>query len=212
MANAFVAMLDTYFTTAQLTRIHATTIGIAGAGGLGSNCASFLVRSGFTRFIIADHDCVEPSNLNRQFYYIDQVGHPKVTALRHNLQRINPDVSVTAVQKRCTADVCAEIFSGCDIIVEAFDTPSAKAMLIDVFGGSERLLVCASGIAGYGNSERIRTRKIASNVYCIGDLHTAVGIEQKPLAPCVTIAAAKQADLVLEKVLERREEKRTFSP
>ena len=46
-------------------------IGIAGAGGLGSNCAMALVRSGITKLIIADFDSVDESNLNRQFYFHD---------------------------------------------------------------------------------------------------------------------------------------------
>ena len=72
-------------------------IGIAGAGGLGSNVALNLVRSGIDAFRIVDFDCVEASNLNRQFYFRDQIGRPKVEALRENLQRIRPEVEVDAI-------------------------------------------------------------------------------------------------------------------
>ena len=44
-------------------------IGIAGAGGIGSNVAVNLVRSGVDNFIIADFDKIEESNLNRQYYF-----------------------------------------------------------------------------------------------------------------------------------------------
>ena len=63
-------------------------IGIAGAGGLGSNVAVNLVRTGVKKLKIVDFDVVDESNLNRQFYFMDQVGRPKVEALRENLLRI----------------------------------------------------------------------------------------------------------------------------
>jgi len=49
-------------------------IGIAGAGGLGSNCAAALARSGVGTLVIADFDIVEELNLNRQYYFSDQIG------------------------------------------------------------------------------------------------------------------------------------------
>ena len=59
-------------------------IGIGGAGGLGSNVAVNLVRSGITDIKIADFDVIEQSNLNRQFYFRDQIGQNKVNALYEN--------------------------------------------------------------------------------------------------------------------------------
>ena len=63
-------------------------VGIAGAGGLGSNCAMHLVRAGIKNLVIADYDSVSPSNLNRQFFFADQLGKQKVYALKENLLRI----------------------------------------------------------------------------------------------------------------------------
>ena len=67
-----------YLTPGERTRLAAATVGIAGAGGLGSNCALHLVRSGVGRLVIADFDVVNDSNLNRQFYFRDQIGRKKV--------------------------------------------------------------------------------------------------------------------------------------
>ena len=64
-------------------------IGIAGAGGIGSNVAMLLVRAGFTKFTIVDFDYLEQSNLNRQFYFEDQLGKSKVESLKINLERIS---------------------------------------------------------------------------------------------------------------------------
>jgi sulfur carrier protein ThiS adenylyltransferase len=56
-------------------------IGIAGCGGLGSNCAVALSRVGIGRLILVDFDVVELSNLNRQYYFRDQIGLLKTEAL-----------------------------------------------------------------------------------------------------------------------------------
>ena len=65
-------------------------LGLPVPEGLGSNCAVALARIGIGRLIIADFDVVTESNLNRQYYFCDQVGMKKVEALKDNLIRINP--------------------------------------------------------------------------------------------------------------------------
>ena len=69
--------------TDKLTAAHVT---IAGAGGLGSNIAIALTRIGVGHLTLIDFDSVELSNLNRQQFKLSQVGMPKVTALKQNLQ------------------------------------------------------------------------------------------------------------------------------
>ena len=108
-------------------------IGIAGAGGLGSNVAFNLVRTGVDKLKIVDFDEVDHSNLNRQFYFKDQVGHRKVRALYENLKRINPSIDITIVDRKLEKENINEIFSDCDIIVEAFDKNIYKSMLIEEF-------------------------------------------------------------------------------
>ena len=48
----------------DLLEVEKIRIGIAGAGGLGSNCASNMVRVGFKRFTIVDFDIVDITQLN----------------------------------------------------------------------------------------------------------------------------------------------------
>ena len=59
-------------------------VGIAGAGGLGSNIAMLLARAGVGKLIVSDYDQVTVSNLNRQAFNLDQVGLavPQVGAQR----------------------------------------------------------------------------------------------------------------------------------
>ena len=99
------------------------TVGIAGCGGLGSNCAVALARVGIGRLVIADFDLVEIGNLNRQFYFIDQVGMLKVSALKENLIRINPEVRINAFDIRlCQSDII-EIYSKIDVKKRDLEIP-----------------------------------------------------------------------------------------
>ena len=102
--NGFEKGLMRYIGEEKLEKLKKVKVGIAGAGGLGSNCAFNLVRSGFYKFKIVDFDVVEPSNLNRQFFFLDQLGMPKVLALEENLRRINPEVRIDFIQQKVQKD------------------------------------------------------------------------------------------------------------
>ena len=184
-------------------KIRKSSVGIAGVGGLGSNIAIALARIGIGHLIIADFDLVEPSNLNRQQYFIDQIGLPKVDALHDNLKRINPLVKVTAVNEKVTAENIEMYFSPIDIMIEALDVAAEKTMLISGFLNSfpDIPLVAASGLAGYGPSNTILTRRIAKNLYLVGDGHSAARPGQGLMAPRVGIAAHHQANAALRLLL-----------
>jgi sulfur carrier protein ThiS adenylyltransferase len=178
-------------------RLADLTIGIAGAGGLGSNVAAALVRCGAARLIIADFDRVEYSNLNRQFYFTDQVGHPKVEALRENLLRINPFTDIILRQQRVAPDNIRELFHEADIMVEAFDTAEDKTMLIHGWAAMypERYIITAAGLSGFGASRQMRVRRCGKVVVC-GDGHSTP--DEGLTAPRVALAAALQANCVVE--------------
>ena len=142
-------------------KVKDATVGIAGVGGLGSNVAVALTRLGVGRFVMADDDIVEPSNLNRQHYFIDQLGAPKVEALAQTLRRINPYVAVDAHRVRLDGDNVPRLFAGCNVLVEAFDRADAKEMLITSALAElpDTYIVGGSGVAGYGPVDDIRTCK-----------------------------------------------------
>lgn len=185
----------------EAVRLFMPRVGIAGAGGLGSNTAAHLVRSGICRLVVVDFDRVAASNLNCQFYFLDQVGMKKVQALGANLLRINPALHLEMADLRLDATNIQHPFRNCSIIVEALDRAQDKKMMADAFSTDPRLLVCASGIGGWGNSDRIRTRCIRDTFYLIGDGRSEIAATVPPTAAVVGIAAAKQADLVMERIL-----------
>lgn len=178
-------------------KLQNTVVGIAGAGGLGSNCALCLVRSGIRRFVIIDFDRIDYSNLNRQFYFYDQVGQPKVEALKKNLLAIQPNLEIKTYQEKLETANLSQYFSQCDVIVEAFDVAENKQMILEEYAFSDKLVVVASGLGGYGKADQIITRQIAPKTFLVGDGVSGVSAEVHPFAPHVLVTAAKQADIVL---------------
>jgi len=180
-------------------------VGIAGAGGLGSNCAVSLLRSGVGKLIIADYDVVSEPNLNRQFYFRDQLGQKKVFALRDNLARIEPEDCVQVYDTRITEENIGLIYSTCDIVVEAFDEASQKEMFINYMltNFPEIPLVAGSGMAGWGRIELLKIVQ-SDNLYICGDEESEASEENPPLAPRVNIVSNMQADKVLELLLRAK--------
>ena len=191
---------NTYLTSEERTLLESARVGIAGAGGLGSNCAMHLVRAGVKHLTVVDFDVVNESNLNRQFFFRDQLGQKKVVTLKDNLLRIEPDVDIRAVDMRLDASSAREVFADCDIVVEAFDVVDAKVMLVSAFASSGKKLVTASGLAGWGRSNAMRVRKMG-NIVAIGDGETSVGKGVAPVSPRVGIAAAMEANAVVSLLL-----------
>jgi sulfur carrier protein ThiS adenylyltransferase len=196
--NCFEKALAASLGAQNLVKMQKVKIGIAGAGGLGSNCAVFLVRCGFKKFKIVDYDFVEHSNLNRQFFFAAQVGVLKVAALKENLLMINPALEIEALPEKIGRENIHSIFCDCDVIVEALDLPHYKKMIVESYLRSGKLLVAASGIAGWGKSDGIKVHRVKNNFYLIGDLVSEAKLKCPALAPRVNVAAAKQADIILE--------------
>lgn len=193
--------MNTYLTEKEREVLEGAKIGIAGAGGLGSNCAMHLVRAGVKQLVIADFDVVNESNLNRQFFFRDQLGMKKVEALRTNLLRINPEAEIEIADIRLDVESSRALFADCSIVVEAFDTVDSKVMLLGAFVGSGKKLVTASGLAGWGRSNAIRLRTMGRDVVAIGDGETGVASDVAPVSPRVGIAAAMEANAVVALLL-----------
>jgi len=202
-ADELEALLMARHTPGVHARIKQSCVGIAGVGGLGSAVAIALARVGVGRLVLADFDIVEPSNLNRQQYFVDQLGFPKVTALAENLRRINPYVEIEARHIRLTADNTATIFADAKVLVEAFDRPDQKAMLLESFRlhCPGRPVVAASGLAGFGPANTVLTRRAGRDFYLVGDGDSAAGPGEGLMAPRVGVAAHHQANAVLRLLL-----------
>ena len=194
---------NTYLNDEERDILENAVVGIAGAGGLGSNCAMHLVRAGMKHLVIADFDVVSESNLNRQFFFRDQLGRKKVDALAENLRRIEPDLKLDLRDVRLEPDNIDWVFSGCAVIVEALDSADAKSMLLHAVLPLGKPIVAASGLAGWGRSGRIGQRRIGKNLILIGDTTSDIRNGLAPVSPRVGIAAAMEANAVVALLLDK---------
>ncbi|MBQ3059480.1 MAG: sulfur carrier protein ThiS adenylyltransferase ThiF [Desulfovibrio sp.] len=198
MYNTLHAGLTRYLTPEQLKKLRSVRVGIAGAGGLGSNAALMLARSGVEDMLLVDDDVVDASNLNRQQYWPRHVGRPKVEALAELLRELNPEIQLDIRRLRLSSSNLPKIAPLCPIWVEALDDSLSKAMLVEAAILSGARIVAASGLAGYGGPDM--HKRPMGDLTLVGDFVTDVQTAP-PLAPRVTQAAAMLADTVLEFIL-----------
>lgn len=188
----------------MLDILRRSCIGIAGCGGLGSNAAVALTRAGIGKLILADFDRVEMSNLNRQYFFMNDVGKSKVNALSSHLLNINPDIELKLINKELIPEDIPDIFSSVDIMIEAFDKAETKKWLVEKWSTQfpEIPIVCASGLSGFGLSEELEIKK-AGNIYMIGDQSSDMSMGL--CSARVAIAANIQANTAIELLMMREE-------
>ncbi|PKQ29247.1 MAG: thiamine biosynthesis protein ThiF [Actinobacteria bacterium HGW-Actinobacteria-10] len=188
-------------------RLATARVGIIGLGGLGSNVAMMLARSGVRRFVLADFDSVDEPNLNRQMYFPDQIGHLKVDALSEHLTRLVPDVELELHACRITRDNLPGIFGAIDVLIEAVDTAEDKTAIVETATDAlpDVPVIWAMGLAGYSSANEIETRQLGETCWVIGDLEADVRDGLPLLAPRVMVAAAHEAHMAVRILLGHKE-------
>lgn len=188
-------------------KILSTTVAVCGLGGLGSNIATSLARAGIGKLILIDFDKVDITNLHRQQYKVNQIGMSKTEALQENLKEINPYLETEIHTMQLDENNAKDIFSGADIICEAFDNAEAKATIVNFVLSEmpDKCIVAASGMAGLDSANSIRTRKVSKRFYLCGDevSDTSDGIGL--VSSRVMLCAAHQAHTVLRIIAEEYE-------
>lgn len=175
-------------------------VAICGLGGLGSHIAFALARAGIGKLILIDFDKVDISNLHRQQYKVTQVGMYKTDALTENLKEIAPYMTIESYTLKITEDNVEQLLQNADIICEAFDDAQAKAMLVNhvLETMPEKYIIAASGMAGLGDANDIRTRMITKHFYLCGDGVSDVSPQNSLFSSRVMICAAHQAHAVIQ--------------
>lgn len=203
----FKAALVVRHGKAVYDKIINSKVAIAGLGGLGSNVAISLARAGVGEIFIVDFDCVDISNLNRQQYFIEDIGKPKTDALEQKIRAVNPIVKINKKQIMITENNAMEVFGAYPIVCECLDKAENKAMLINTLLSKNNSIkvVAASGMAGYESSNKIVTKKINDSFYICGDGVTGIEYGYSLFAPRVAICANHQANMVLRLILGMEE-------
>ena len=103
---------------------------LAGAGGLGSPAAIYLVAAGIGTLRIADHDTVELSNLNRQvLHWEENIGKRKVDSAAYKLGKFNTGIKIETIAETITEDNVAKLVGDSDLIVDAMDNLPTRYLL-----------------------------------------------------------------------------------
>lgn len=201
------AALGKGLTSAQLDALHSAHIAVVGLGGLGSNIAVALTRLGVGHLYLYDFDKVELSNLNRQYYFLGDIGKYKADALVAHLRQINPYADFHAQVVRVTPENIPELLGDCELICEALDAAESKAMLVSSVLSTwpDKRLIAGSGLAGFGPASAITSKRISKNFYLCGD--NTSDFHDLPLCGArVALCAAQQALLVARIILGLEED------
>lgn len=203
LRKAIRAALLERHTEAVQRRLDDAHVAIAGLGGLGSTVAVALARIGVGHLHLVDFDRVDMTNLNRQQYFLVDIGRYKTEALRDTIARINPFLDVTVDTVKVTEELVPTLFADDGIICEAFDVPENKTMLVDTALETlpDAIVVAASGMAGWRSSNMVTTRRIARRFYICGDGETASAPGMGLMAPRVGVVACHEANMIVRIIL-----------
>ncbi len=183
-------------------KLRESSVGIAGLGGLGSNAAISLVRAGIGRLVLVDFDKVEEKNLTRQHYFLDQIGKTKVESLKESIEKINPQVKIVTHNIKLEKGFMEKPFQDVTVVIEALDNAEIKTLFIEEILSKlpDKPIVAASGVAGYGHSDRITTKRLG-NLYMCYDEKAKSSDDDVLMAPRVVLMANWEANLALEIIL-----------
>lgn len=199
----FESMISARHTPQVYNELKKSKVAIAGLGGLGSNIAIMLARTGIGHLLLIDFDTVEPSNLNRQHYFIKHLSMPKTSALKEQINDINPFITVETKTVFIDETNIKTLFKDYELVCEAFDNPVCKATLVNTLLTelTSTKIVASSGMAGYESSNIIKTEKKMKNFYICGDLKNSAEIGTGLMAPRVQICAGHQANMIVRLLL-----------
>lgn len=183
-------------------KLSESSVGIVGLGGLGSNAAVALARAGIGKLVLVDFDIVEEKNLTRQYYFLDQIGKLKIEALRENIEKINPKAMIETHNQKLEKGSMEKPFTGVDVVIEALDNAETKAAFTEEILTKlpNKPVVAASGVAGYGHSDRITTKRLGMLYMCY-DEHAPSSDDDVLMAPRVALMANWEANLAIEVIL-----------
>ena len=194
----YKALCDRHGAALQ-AKISAARVAVCGLGGLGSNIAIALARAGVGKLHLIDFDRVDITNLNRQQYFVRQLGMYKTDALKETLSEITPYCAVETDTVKVTEENLINLLQQDDYICEAFDRAEAKAMLVcgvlEHF--PDKYLVSGSGMAGLSTANTIRTRQVSKRFYLCGDETSDSGEGLGLVSSRVLVCAAHEANMIL---------------
>jgi len=179
-------------------KLQAAHVLIIGLGGLGSPAAMYLASTGVGQLTLVDDDDVELTNLQRQIVHRNSnIGEAKVESARNNLQEINPDVKIAAVQQRLDEATLAQYITAADVILDASDNFETRFAINKSCVEHRKPLVSGAAIQFEGQVSVFDSRD--EKAPCYSCLYPATGEDAETcsengiLAPVVGIIGSVQA-------------------
>lgn len=141
---------------------------IIGCGGLGCNVSVHLAGAGAGKIFLCDFDCIEESNLNRQFMYsFSDVGKSKCRTLKERLSAYAPKTVLTAVERKICRESDLDFTLGCDLVILAVDNKETRAV-VNGFCLKNRIPVIDGGINGFYGRMYFCIPKKTPCLFCAG--------------------------------------------
>lgn len=131
-------------------KLLASRVLIVGLGGLGSPAALYLAGAGVGTLVLADDDDVHLSNLQRQILFTaDDIDQPKSQASRARLSRLNPDITLVALQTRLVGEALLREVAKADVVLDCTDNMTTRQAINAACVKTDTPLITASAV-GFG--------------------------------------------------------------
>lgn len=105
---------------------------VVGCGGLGGHLIDLLARIGVGFLRVVDGDVFEPSNLNRQLLSeVPLLGVSKARTAAARVSRVNPEISVEAVDSFLTEKNARRLLLSCDVVLDGLDNIESRRILAE---------------------------------------------------------------------------------
>lgn len=120
---------------------------ILGLGGLGSATSLYLAASGIGHLVLLDDDAVDLSNLQRQVVHNEEsIGVNKAASAARTLRRLNPQVSLTLIQERLSAEALAHQVGEVDAVCDCSDNFPTRRLLNEACVAQGKPLISGAAI------------------------------------------------------------------
>ncbi len=152
----------------NLERLKQSSILVVGVGGVGAYAAELICRAGIGKITIADGDCIDPTNRNRQLPALSSTeGESKVELMAARLRDINPDAEIIPVHRFLKDELTDEVLApGFDYVVDAIDVLSHKVVLIAKAIRLNYPLVSSMGAGGKLDPTQVKITDISKTYQC----------------------------------------------
>ncbi len=151
-----------------IEKLQNSHIFLAGIGGVGSYTAEALARMGVGKMTLVDHDVVSGSNMNRQLVALrSTVDVLKADVIDDRIKDINPDCQVTLITDFLTPESIPTVLSqGYDVVIDAIDSLSSKAALLETAWRNEMTVFASMGAGGKLDPTQVKTGDLMDTSIC----------------------------------------------